>query len=216
MESQMDKHLKIGLMVCAASLMLGGVLPLVTSPAVQTEAQAKYERVPLSQTSLAWEYSTEPPQVWLDSCVAHAQSENLKNQIKVDELNLKYPHLPPLIDPYLPPRTTCRDIWQNWEVQQQWHIDPVYGKNNPVQTEIVKGLNGPGVGSLNYRRCIISGKTYGYCSKVEAGLLQPQFNPIQKWLGACISFHQHINSRLQELGERVSPPELTCRNMLPK
>jgi hypothetical protein len=117
-----------------AALIAGGIflgtkvapLPAETSAPIVT-----YETPQPTWVYAEWEYSTEPPQVWLDNCITFAQSENLKAEALRRELNLKYPHLPPLPDQSLPPRTTCRDIWQSREVQEQWHTHPVYGKNGP-------------------------------------------------------------------------------------
>jgi hypothetical protein len=67
----MDKHLKIGLLVCAALLAFGGLLPFITTPTVQTEAQAKYEAdlnakyeadLNKAQSLRPFVYSSEPPQ----------------------------------------------------------------------------------------------------------------------------------------------------------
>jgi hypothetical protein len=64
-----------------------------------------------------WEYSLQPPQDWLNGCIALVQSENLK-----------YQHIGGR-GSYLPPRSTCHNTWKDPAVQGQYHTDPVYGKN---------------------------------------------------------------------------------------
>jgi hypothetical protein len=110
----MDKHLKIGLLVCAALLAFGGMLPFITTPIVQTEAQAKYEAdLNKAQSLRPFVYSSEPPQDWLDGCIDFQRLINQKYANARAKYNLR--------DGYLPPESSCRETWKDPAGQRQWH-----------------------------------------------------------------------------------------------